>query len=132
MTPEYEAFLAAHGVEPDSWLGRFTADAVATVLEGVRYDKTLRNAGHSGISVSKVWQLALRFRPADQTGTTVAETAVHFLPYGSYVASCGRIEDRRYPERWSDLRREVTCGECQDQMTDLGDLPPRFRPGGAE
>jgi hypothetical protein len=49
---------------------------------------------------------------------------VHFLPYGSYVASCGRIEDRRYPERWTDLRRETTCGECQCQMTDHGDLPP--------
>jgi len=49
---------------------------------------------------------------------------VHFLPYGSYVASCGRIEDQRHPERWSDLRRNVTCAECQAQMTDRGDLPP--------
>lgn len=48
---------------------------------------------------------------------------VHFLPYGSYVASCGRIEDQRYPERWTDLRRKTTCAECQAQMTDLGDLP---------
>jgi hypothetical protein len=57
---------------------------------------------------------------------TEGQTAkiVHFLPYGSYVASCGRIEDRRYPERWSDLRRNTTCADCQAQMTDHGDLPP--------
>lgn len=54
-------------------------------------------------------------------------SGVHFLPYGSYVASCGRIEDQRHPERWSDLRRETTCGECQTQMTDLGDLPTTDR-----
>ena len=56
--------------------------------------------------------------------------AVHFLPYGSYVASCGRIEDQRYPERWSDLRRETPCAECQAQMTDLGDLPTPVAPTG--
>jgi hypothetical protein len=55
-------------------------------------------------------------------------TAVHFLPYGSYVAACGRIEDQRFPERWSDRRRDTTCADCQAQMTDLGDLPPAVTP----
>ncbi len=54
----------------------------------------------------------------------VPTETVHFLPYGSYVASCGRIEDQRHPARWSDLRRDTTCGECQAQMTNYGDLPP--------
>lgn len=54
--------------------------------------------------------------------------AVHFLPYGAYVASCGRIEDRRYPELWNDERRYVTCAECQAQMKDLGDLPEAVAP----
>lgn len=56
--------------------------------------------------------------------TTPDPTPVCFLPYGAYVASCGRIEDQRYPERWSDRRKDVTCADCQAQMTDLGDLPP--------
>lgn len=46
-----------------------------------------------------------------------------FLPYGSYVTSCGRIEDHRFPHRFSDERRKTTCGDCQAQMTDHGDLP---------
>lgn len=54
--------------------------------------------------------------------------AVHFLPYGSYVAGCGWILDLRYAERWTELRRETTCGDCQARMTDLGDLPPSVRP----
>lgn len=49
---------------------------------------------------------------------------VCFLPYGSYVATCGRTEDQRHPERWSDERKYVTCEDCQRQMRDLGDLPP--------
>lgn len=63
---------------------------------------------------------------------TETRNPVCFLPYGSYVASCGRIEDRRYPDRWSDRRKDVTCAECQAQMTDVGDLPPvvgRATPG---
>jgi hypothetical protein len=48
---------------------------------------------------------------------------VHFIPYGSYVASCGYIEDQRYPDRQTDERKHTTCPECQAQMTDLGDLP---------
>ncbi|MGZ6589335.1 MAG: hypothetical protein ACXVHX_34335 [Solirubrobacteraceae bacterium] len=63
----YTEFIAAHGVEPGSWVDRFASSAVAAVLESVRYDEALRNSGHSGISVSKVWQLALRFRLANPT-----------------------------------------------------------------
>lgn len=55
-------------------------------------------------------------------------SAVHFVPYGSYVASCGRIEDQRYLERWTDLRKDTTCADCQAQMTDLGDLPSAVEP----
>ncbi len=62
-------------------------------------------------------------------GPPAEKDSVHFLPYGSYVAACGRIEDQRFPQRWSDLRRETTCGECQSQMTDLGDLPRVAPPG---
>jgi hypothetical protein len=47
----------------------------------------------------------------------------HFIPYGSFIAECGYISDRRYPERQAELRREVTCGDCQSHMTNLGDLP---------
>ena len=54
--------------------------------------------------------------------------AIHFLPYGSYVASCGRIEDQRQPDQWSDERKYVTCAECQAQMTDRGDLPTPIQP----
>ena len=50
--------------------------------------------------------------------------AKHFLPYGAYVAACGTFHDTRYPDRWTDLRSETTCGDCQAQMTDHGDLPP--------
>jgi hypothetical protein len=49
---------------------------------------------------------------------------VCFVPYGAYVSSCGRIEDLRFPELWSDERKLITCGDCQAQMTDRGDLPP--------
>lgn len=48
---------------------------------------------------------------------------VHFIPYGSYVAPCGYIADRRYPGKQTEMRRETTCGDCQSHMTDLGDLP---------
>lgn len=48
----------------------------------------------------------------------------HFIPYGNYVAPCNYIEDRRYPEKQTELRRETTCGDCQAHMTTLGDLPP--------
>jgi hypothetical protein len=54
---------------------------------------------------------------------TAGGAVKHFLPYGAYVAACGRISDDRYPERWTDQRRLTTCAECQAQMTDLGDLP---------
>lgn len=47
----------------------------------------------------------------------------HFIPYGSYIAECGYISDRRHPERQTEYRREVTCGDCQSHMTNLGDLP---------
>ena len=48
---------------------------------------------------------------------------VHFIPYGSYFAPCDYIADQRFPDRQTELRREVTCGNCQAHMTDLGDLP---------
>ena len=48
---------------------------------------------------------------------------VHFIPYGSYIANCGYIEDRRFPDRQSDERKNVTCGDCQSYMVDHGDLP---------
>lgn len=54
--------------------------------------------------------------------------AVHFLPYGSFVAECGRILDQRHAGWWTELRRKTTCGDCQAQMTDLGDLPPSVQP----
>lgn len=54
--------------------------------------------------------------------------AVHFLPYGEHVSTCGRIADQRFPARWTDRRRETTCCECQVLMTDLGDLPQRACP----
>lgn len=49
---------------------------------------------------------------------------VHFIPYGSYIASCGYIEDMRHLDRQTDMRRETTCPDCQAQMVDHGDLPP--------
>jgi hypothetical protein len=47
----------------------------------------------------------------------------HFIPYGSYISNCGYIEDLRYPEKQSDMRKDVTCLDCQSYMTDQGDFP---------
>jgi hypothetical protein len=47
----------------------------------------------------------------------------HFIPYGSYIAECGYISDRRYPYQQTELRAKVTCAACQMHMTNLGDLP---------
>ena len=49
--------------------------------------------------------------------------ARHFIPYGSYFAPCDYIADQRFPGRHTERRAEVTCGECQSRMTNLGDLP---------
>lgn len=54
----------------------------------------------------------------------------HFIPYGSYIAECGYISDRRY-QNSTELRREVTCADCQEHMTNLGDLPAAIREDGS-
>lgn len=56
---------------------------------------------------------------------------VHFIPYGSYIANCGYISDRRFMHQQTELRRETTCAHCQSYMTDLGDLPQPVVVGGA-